>query len=399
MNDMDGTPASSFRFRMDRYRNVYLPNLIAANERRGFVSIHQLSQGLDFVGEYQELIDHLVDALDSNGVRVTRSVADSRAARSIDRPRVEATFSSLLKRLPSTADVLRYLGLNRLPLSDDTIAYVVQAFELHTLSRQEEGILVSFFISEHDQLAFEALVNDNLINVCSIAEGYLGRGLEIDDLIQEGNIGLMYDVRCDNPARLTEAGCRAALAHGIRTIVDLRKSDEVAEFPNPLRLVPGIRYANVSMVDPAVPRREFTTLAQDYQETLDTFAPQVGQIIREVADAGDGGILIHCVGGKDRSGLIAGLLLRVAGVPVTVVAQDYALSDELLRPLNEEWLANGPGTRVEREAQIARTRATPSVMLEVLGNLDRKYGGVAGYLKHTGVGAAEIERVRDRLRE
>ena len=201
-NDMEGTRTSSFRSRMDRYRNVYLPNLIAANERRGFVSIHQLSQGFDFVGEHQELIDHLVDALESNGVRVTRSVADSRATQGIDRSRVEAIFASLLLRPPSSADVLRYLRLNRLPVSDDTIAYVVQAFELHTLSRQEEALLVACLISEPDNRgAFELLVNDNLINVCSIAKGYLGRGLEIDDLIQEGNIALLDGIHRYQPEK------------------------------------------------------------------------------------------------------------------------------------------------------------------------------------------------------
>ena len=57
------------------------------------------------------------------------------------------------------------------------------------------------------------------------------------------------------PTRLTLGGRRAALDYGIKTIIDLRKPEEVAEYPNPLRSVPGVRYINISMVDPAVPRR------------------------------------------------------------------------------------------------------------------------------------------------
>lgn len=204
--------------------------------------------------------------------------------------------------------------------------------------------------------------------------------------------------RCDNPGRLNSAGCRAAVDHGIKTIIDLRKPDEVAAYPNPLRDLPGIRYLNISMVDPAVPRQDFTTLAHDYEETLDVFAPKIARIFREIAHADSGGILVHCVGGKDRTGLISALLLRLAGVPPNVVAQDYALSDELLQPANDEFLANGPGTREERETQISRTRATSQVMLDVLSWLDREYGGVPNYLRHAALSPDDVERVRARLR-
>ena len=204
--------------------------------------------------------------------------------------------------------------------------------------------------------------------------------------------------RCANPARLTPAGCRAVLDYGVKTIIDLRKPDEVDDHPNPLRNVAGVRYVNISMVDPSVPRGEFTTLAHDYEETLEVFAPEVGRIFQQIAHANEGAILIHCVGGKDRTGLIAALLLRLAGVPATVVAEDYALSDRLLRPMNDEFLAQGPGTREEREAQLGRTRATAQVILDVLSAVDRKYGDVRGYLRQAGAGPDDIETTRDRLR-
>jgi protein-tyrosine phosphatase len=205
--------------------------------------------------------------------------------------------------------------------------------------------------------------------------------------------------RCDNPTRLTDAGLRAVVDHGIRTVIDLRKPDEVAEHPNPLRLIPAIRYFNFSMVDPAVPRGDFMTLARDYQEILETFASTVGRIIGEIAQACEGGVLIHCVAGKDRSGLIAALLLRVSGVSSQVVAEDYALSDERLRPWHDHWIASGPGTEDERRLQVARTKATAPVMLAVLNHLDQKHGSVRGYLHHAGLSAGDIEGVRRRLRQ
>jgi protein-tyrosine phosphatase len=198
---------------------------------------------------------------------------------------------------------------------------------------------------------------------------------------------------------LTESGRLAAIDHGVGTIIDLRKPEEVSEGPYEIRDAPGMRYLNISLVDPAVPRASFTTLAGDYQETLDLFAPTIGRIIGEVGHAAPGAVLIHCVAGKDRSGIIAALLLRLAGVPAPVVAEDYALSDGLLQPRHQEYLEHGPGDRSERRAQLSRTRATREVMLEVLTNVEGAHGSVRGYLLQAGLTDGDVDRVQTRLRE
>ncbi len=62
------------------------------------------------------------------------------------------------------------------------------------LSRREERAL-SLRIREGDEAAWEELVRHNLRLVVSIARGYVGRGLEFADLVQEGNLGLMRAAR------------------------------------------------------------------------------------------------------------------------------------------------------------------------------------------------------------
>jgi protein-tyrosine phosphatase len=207
-------------------------------------------------------------------------------------------------------------------------------------------------------------------------------------------------VRSDSLAALTPAG-RAALAdYGVRTIIDLRLPDELDQQPNPYAEPGdhGITYRNVSMIDPAAgfPPDTFT-LAENYLWMLDRFRAPVAQVMAAIADAPDGGVLIHCAAGKDRTGLISALLLALVDVPAATIAADYALTAEYLRPRDEEWLANGPGERAEREALLAKFTPSAEVMLEVLDNLPRRYGGIEQYLTVAGVTPADVDRLRDRL--
>jgi RNA polymerase primary sigma factor len=73
--------------------------------------------------------------------------------------------------------------------------YLRMAGKHEILSREEEAVL-SMRIQQGDEAAWEELVRCNLRLVISIACRYLGRpGLEFDDLIQEGNLGLMRAAR------------------------------------------------------------------------------------------------------------------------------------------------------------------------------------------------------------
>jgi protein-tyrosine phosphatase len=207
-------------------------------------------------------------------------------------------------------------------------------------------------------------------------------------------------VRSDNLAFLTPTGCEALVRYGVRTIVDLRLPDEVAGEPDPFAEPDprGVAYANLSFLDPAAaPLAEVATLAEDYMGMLDSFGKAVAEVMAAVANAADGGVLVHCAAGKDRTGLIAALLLGLVGVPSETIADDYALSAECLRPRDEEWLANGPGERAERERTLLRFAPTRQVMLELLGHLTERYGGVEGYLLQAGVPADDLDRLRARL--
>ena len=72
--------------------------------------------------------------------------------------------------------------------------YMTQARRHRLLKREEEAAL-AVRIQAGDESAYEELVRCNLRLVVSIARGYVGRGLEYPDLVQEGNLGLMRAAR------------------------------------------------------------------------------------------------------------------------------------------------------------------------------------------------------------
>ncbi len=213
-------------------------------------------------------------------------------------------------------------------------------------------------------------------------------------------------VRADSIRQLTDDGWRAAVDYGVSTVIDLRmdaelEADPPAELPVDVLHFPffhedekafaEVEAASASAADNVSATREV------YLVFLERFRANVAAAFAAVARAPEGTVVVHCMGGKDRTGLLVALLLHVAGVDDEQIASDYALSEERLRPRHESWLAEA-GTEAERE-RIRQIAATPSEsMLGVLKELERRYGSVEAYLRAGGVGDEELELVRKRLR-
>lgn len=213
-------------------------------------------------------------------------------------------------------------------------------------------------------------------------------------------------IRADSVRRLTDAGWAALVDYGVKTIVDLRTDEELQADPPaelPVRVVhvetleeDADVFAQADKASAAAADNSMAT-QEVYLIFLERFAANFARAIAEVARAPEGGVLVHCAGGKDRTGLVTALLLRLAGVGIEEIAADYALSEERLRPRHEEWLAEA-GTEAERE-RIRRIAATPAeAMIHVLEELERRYGSVEGYLRAGGLSEEDLEQARARLR-
>jgi protein-tyrosine phosphatase len=190
-------------------------------------------------------------------------------------------------------------------------------------------------------------------------------------------------VRSDSPARLTAAGWSALYAYGIRTIISLRtygmEEDE-------LNITP--RYSDIATLQVAIEDitdTEFVDQWVDsnlwstplyYQDALRCWPERHAAAISAIARARPGGVLFHCIRGNDRTGIIALLLLALAGVTPDDMIADYELSPD---PDRDELLA--------REHSSVR-----DVILSTLAGLN-----IDSYLSMGGVSQDDLTAVRKRL--
>jgi protein tyrosine/serine phosphatase len=186
-------------------------------------------------------------------------------------------------------------------------------------------------------------------------------------------------VRGDSPDRLTPAGWAALQRHGIRTIVDLRNDDELHRDAGRPTGVTTVR-APLDGVEDTEFWSEWSAGPQFgtplyFRPHIERFPQRNAAAVKAVARAEPGGVLIHCVGGQDRTGQLTMLLLALAGVGPEQIAADYCLSGD-------------PGA----DYLARRGTSSTEVILATLAELD-----VEAYLRASGVSDAELAGVRTRL--
>ncbi len=205
-------------------------------------------------------------------------------------------------------------------------------------------------------------------------------------------------LRADDLHHLTPAGLQALHDYGVETVLDLRWAEEQARFPSGYHPgANGRRLRHVSLLGPNpqawTERSQNAPWEQWNRAVLDHAQPEMAAALRVVAEAPSGPLLFHCVAGKDRTGLVAALLLALAEAEPDAIAADYAVSAENLRAA---WLAGQPE---EKWPEIIESLSCPPARIHTaLAHVDERYGGPAGYAAAIGLSDAETQRLRARLR-
>ncbi|NKQ57492.1 tyrosine-protein phosphatase [Amycolatopsis sp. K13G38] len=192
-------------------------------------------------------------------------------------------------------------------------------------------------------------------------------------------------IRSADPRFVTAAGWRAS---GVSTIVDLRNDDERG---------PGTGIPTVHVPLDDVADRRFWQDIGDliccplyYPAFLAHKAERCAAAITALARA-EPAALFHCRAGRDRTGLVAILLLGLAGATPQAIAEDYLRSTAAVKPLFEKLGEPDQGPLVERI--LARENTTARAAVEaVVAGLDAQ-----DYLLAAGVDAAHLETIRTRL--
>ena len=196
-------------------------------------------------------------------------------------------------------------------------------------------------------------------------------------------------VRADDLCRLTPVGQRRLADFGVRTILDLRSPTESAD-PHPFSTHTLVGYRSLPLRDPddAETAAALDAAGSDvptiYRLQLERCAARFADVLRAVASAPPGGVLIHCHAGKDRTGLAVALLLALADVLPDAIVEDYVLSAARLR--GAPWLR-----RPDLVARADTMRAT-------LDWLATTWGGARAYALAAGLDPATAEQLPTRLR-
>jgi protein tyrosine/serine phosphatase len=212
-------------------------------------------------------------------------------------------------------------------------------------------------------------------------------------------------VRADNVRRLTDEGWRALDEHGVVRIVDLRWPEELDEDP-PRDVAADVVHVSLLGELDVDYRDDIATYmaagdpagywTSSYTGILDEFKANFGRALAAIADAPDGVVVFHCAGGKDRTGLISALLLRLAGVSIDDIAADYALSEANLNAGPRTWIESAPDETVRRQREFMQ-QTPPDAMVRTLEQLEQRWGGVREYLQAAGLSSAELDRLEARL--
>jgi len=238
--------------------------------------------------------------------------------------------------------------------------------------------------SAHRRLDFPSLLNARDLGGCPTLDG--------------GRTRVRSLVRADDLAQLSAAGLRILEDFGLETVIDLRWPEEAARYPSPIPdALPQVRYRRLPLLgaseDEWLLRGGDTTKERWKCAVLERVRPELRMVLGAIAAASPGPLLFHCVAGKDRTGLIAALLLALADVVPEAIAHDYAASTECLR---EGYLKRYAA--VEPERILAALHCPEEGAHNMLKFLEHA-GGVRAYLRDIGLSAAQIARLRARLRD
>ena len=136
----------------------------------------------------------------------------------------------------------------------------------------------------------------------------------------------------------------------------------------------------------------FQTLHEGYAAMLARFRERFSEAARAIA-AAEPAVVVHCAVGRDRTGLLVALLLRLCGLELETIAADHAESDANLEETLAAWFDAAPDD-AERERRQRIAAPAGDTVARVLEKLEREHGSVRAYL---GLDEGTATRIRELL--
>ncbi|MGK5672116.1 tyrosine-protein phosphatase [Micromonospora sp. URMC 106] len=209
--------------------------------------------------------------------------------------------------------------------------------------------------------------------------------------------GRLY--RSDSLHRIDGTDREAFAALGVRTVIDLRRPHEV-ERDGRVPHFDGLTWHHVHPEHaewgetPYRPGSDLARyLADRYADLAETGTAGLARAVGLIADAANAPVVVHCVVGKDRTGIVCGLTLAALGVPDEDIAADYALSTEA----GERFRTWYEATSRQTGQSLPPLTCPAEAMTLFLAELREAHGSIEGYLRHAGVTDAQLAALRAHL--
>ncbi len=193
--------------------------------------------------------------------------------------------------------------------------------------------------------------------------------------------------RSDAPVKWDDGDARLMRERGITTVIDLRTEAERQKTPCTFDGAEGFDYRPVPITAGSVPPSSLEAVPSSYMEIA--MSPGTARALRWTAEA-EGGVLVSCTAGKDRTGVVSAILLLACGAEREAIVRDYALSREYNRVRLEKYLSEHPET--DRRT-VTANEGSMEAFLSLF--LDR-FGSAEGFFDRAGL-ADCLEGIRRKL--
>ena len=191
---------------------------------------------------------------------------------------------------------------------------------------------------------------------------------------------------------------------GVRTVLDLRTTPEVEHGRIRAEHL-GIMHLHLPFIPDVWSRSELDPdadpdriLGELYVDMLSAGAPAIADALRSLADPGQVPAVFHCTAGKDRTGVLAALVLALLGVDEDTILGDYALTASAMRQVSERLRQENPEMAATMGDQPSAYLATsPGAMRYFLDHVREEHASMVGYVRGIGVELEVVEALNANL--
>lgn len=150
----------------------------------------------------------------------------------------------------------------------------------------------------------------------------------------------------------------------------------------------------------AAPAAVGEDLSARYRWYLDVGQDSLTEALTLIGDPARLPLVFHCAAGKDRTGVLAALVLDLAGVDHRVIVEDYVITASRMEPILDRFRRSDPDA-AERLAQVppATYGVEAVTMQSFLDGLDAEFGGARAWAETAGAATATLDRIPELLLE